>query len=164
MSMPLLQRRRAARIRDERAGTTIVETAFVLPVFLIFVLGIVELGNALMVQNTLRSACRAGARYGSTEGRSTAEVKDRIEEIMAASVDVANLSLFIKDADTLDTPQPQSPSGTQIEALPDIELGDTDVSRLFVVRGTVGYNELAIIPMTFMEGVTLSTQIFMRHE
>ena len=34
--------------KDTRHGTPVVETAFVLPVFLLFILGIIELGHALM--------------------------------------------------------------------------------------------------------------------
>ena len=65
------------RKREARRGTTVVETALVLPVFLLFVLGLIELGHAMMVSNVLRSACRQAARIGSTEGNTTAEVRSR---------------------------------------------------------------------------------------
>ncbi len=62
------------RLRQNRSrrGTTVVETALVLPVFLLFVLGLIELGHAQMVKNVLRCACREAARMGSTEGHTTA--------------------------------------------------------------------------------------------
>jgi len=164
MRTPSPRRRPLFSRRRDRSGTSIVETAFVLPVFLLMVLGFLELSHALMVQNSLRSACRAGARFGSTEGVTTANVETRIQELLSESIDIANLTVFVKDASTLDKPTPSAPSGQDIESLPSIELGTTETSRLFVVRGTVGYNEIAIIPMSFMEGVTLSSQSFMRHE
>jgi Flp pilus assembly protein TadG len=37
------------RLGGTRRGTTVVETALVLPVFLLFMLGLIELGHAQMV-------------------------------------------------------------------------------------------------------------------
>ena len=42
--------------RSTRFGTTAVETALVLPVFLCFVLGMVELSRAVFVQHVINSA------------------------------------------------------------------------------------------------------------
>lgn len=53
--------------RNDCCGTTVVEMAFVLPTFLLFVLSLVEFGHALVVKNVLPSACRSGARLGSTD-------------------------------------------------------------------------------------------------
>jgi hypothetical protein len=47
-----------------RRGTTAVETALVLPAFLLFMLGLIELAHAQMVKNILRTACRLAARIG----------------------------------------------------------------------------------------------------
>ena len=49
------------RLRDER-GATAVEFAFILPLLLVIVLGIVEFGHAFQVQGTLSAAAREGAR------------------------------------------------------------------------------------------------------
>ncbi|MBT0652965.1 TadE/TadG family type IV pilus assembly protein [Geomobilimonas luticola] len=43
-------------------GQTIVETAIILPILLILVLGIFEFGRAMYIKNTLNNAARAGAR------------------------------------------------------------------------------------------------------
>ncbi len=43
-------------------GQTIVETAIILPILLILVLGIIEFGRAMYVKNTLNNAARAGVR------------------------------------------------------------------------------------------------------
>jgi len=43
-------------------GQTLVETALILPILLILVLGIVEFGRAMYIKNTLNNAARAGAR------------------------------------------------------------------------------------------------------
>lgn len=49
-------------LRHQR-GATLVEYALVVPVFLLIVLGIMEFGHILFIQNTLANAAREGARY-----------------------------------------------------------------------------------------------------
>jgi Flp pilus assembly protein TadG len=46
------------------SGTTLVETALVLPVFLAFVLGLMELSHAYMVTKVMRAACREAGSHG----------------------------------------------------------------------------------------------------
>ncbi len=55
---------RRARIRGSERGTTSVELALVLPVFLLLVFGLVELSVALYDQAVLVNASREGARAG----------------------------------------------------------------------------------------------------
>ena len=50
-----------ARLRDER-GATAVEFAFILPLLIVLVLGIVEFGHAFQVSGTLSAAAREGVR------------------------------------------------------------------------------------------------------
>lgn len=57
--MRCVQRQKANR----RTGATILEAAVVLPVFLLFVIGIFEYGRFLMVRNVMDNAAREGARY-----------------------------------------------------------------------------------------------------
>jgi len=49
------------RLRGER-GATAVEFAFIVPLLLVLVLGIVEFGHAFQVQGTLSAAAREGVR------------------------------------------------------------------------------------------------------
>ena len=62
-------RARFPRVREE--GQSVVEVAFALPVLLLLVLGIVELGNALNAYNQTINAAREGARFGSMGGSNT---------------------------------------------------------------------------------------------
>lgn len=50
-------------------GQAMVELAFVLPIFLLLVFGLVDLGRAVFVSNSLAEAARDGARYGSVQAR-----------------------------------------------------------------------------------------------
>lgn len=53
---------RVAPLCRARDGTTAIEMALLLPVFLLFLLGIVELGRALWTQTSLQYAVEAAAR------------------------------------------------------------------------------------------------------
>ncbi len=52
--------------RRPRPGTTLVETAMVLSLLLLFLFGIFEYGRYLMVTQCLSNAARDGVRYAST--------------------------------------------------------------------------------------------------
>ena len=155
------------RRRDRKTGffrgTTIVETAVVLPVFLLFLFAIIEFGHAYMVRNMLASACRNGARLGSVEGTTAGDVVECIEQMVASAASTGALETFVKDASSLDEGG-SAPTGSDLEALPDIDLSDAEPRQLFVVRAKLPYNSIAIVPMPFLESVTLQSHAFMRHE
>ncbi len=158
------QKKRRFVLAQSRSGTTVVETAFVLPVFFFIVLAIIEFGHAQMVVNVMQSACRNGARLGSTEGTTTQNVTDRVTQMLGAAFETEPVSLFVRDASVFDSGSTPPSSGSGIEALPSVELSDADPRQLFVVRATVPYNDIALVPMPFMSGVVLDGQAFMRHE
>jgi hypothetical protein len=156
--------------RDKRQGTTAIEAAFVLPVYLLFVLAILEFGHAMMVNNMLRSACRTAARLGSTEGQSTSAVENRVEQVLAAAINPNKVSIFVKNAGVFDEGGAPPTTGSEFEALPDIELSEADSRQMFLVRTKVNYRDVAILPIdvpflgAFLKNVTLEGQAFMRHE
>lgn len=152
------------RPRAERRGTTVVETAFVLPVFLFFVLALIEFGHAQMVNNVLRSACRSGARLGSMEGPTTADVEAHVRQVLGSAINADAVHVYVKDGSTFDEGGSVPESQSEFESLPDINLYDAESRQLFLVRAKVEYNDIALVPMQFMEGVTLQGQAFMRHE
>jgi hypothetical protein len=152
-----------------RRGTTVVETALVLPVFLLFVLGLVELGHAQMVKNLLRSACRQAARIGSTEGNSTAVVRQRVLDTIGTAVDPEMVEVFVKDASSFDSGTSPGTDGASLEALPEVELTDAEPRQMFIVRAKIHYGDIAIVPHipilgSFLDAVVLEGQAFMRHE
>ena len=63
MSAPLPRRRRARRGR----GQTLVEFALVLPVFLLLVFGLIDMGRFVYLSSTLSQAAREGARVAAVE-------------------------------------------------------------------------------------------------
>lgn len=59
-------------LRCQQEGQSLIEIAFALPILLMMVVGIVELGFALNAYNQTINASREGARFGSLGGSDTA--------------------------------------------------------------------------------------------
>ncbi len=51
-------------------GQALVEFALVLPIFLMLVFGLLDLGRVVYINNSLSEAARDGARWGSVQARS----------------------------------------------------------------------------------------------
>jgi Flp pilus assembly protein TadG len=64
---------RAAR-SDER-GVALLETALILPVFLMLVMGTIDLGRAVYIRTALANAARDGARFATVDPRNTSCIK-----------------------------------------------------------------------------------------
>lgn len=87
-----------SRVRAERRrGQALVEFALVIPIFLLVIFGLVDLGRAVFVNNSLAEAARDGARYASVQARSNNDasraavedwVLDRLEAVPNPTVTV----------------------------------------------------------------------------
>jgi Flp pilus assembly protein TadG len=141
-----------------------VEAAVVLPVYFLLLLGIIEFGHAQMVVNLLQAGCRAGARMGSTTGPSTADAMARVKQTLGAGVNASKVNVYVQDASSLDTGGTWPTTDTQVQALPAIELSSAKDRQLFVVRASVPYNSISVVPMPFLKNYKLTAQYFMRHE
>ncbi len=73
----------ACRKRYLRRGAAVTEFAIVAPLFFMLVIGFIEFGRALMVQQVLINASRVGARQAITTGATTAEVQTAVEDYTA---------------------------------------------------------------------------------
>jgi len=70
-----------------RRGASVIEFAIVAPIFLLMVIGMIELGRALMVQQVIINASRVGARQAIVPGSNQGDVQTAVEAY-AASVAV----------------------------------------------------------------------------
>jgi Flp pilus assembly protein TadG len=62
-----------------RRGVAATEFAIVAPVFFLMVIGFIEFGRAMMVQQVLINASRVGARQATTAGATTAQVQAAVQ-------------------------------------------------------------------------------------
>src|SRR5688500_2780822 len=77
--------RLGARKLGCRRGAAVVEFAVVAPVLILFLLGIIECGRMVMVQQSLTTAVREGARTASMEGNSASDAIDAVTSLLLAT-------------------------------------------------------------------------------
>jgi Flp pilus assembly protein TadG len=152
---------RKIRIRRERRGTTVVETAVVLPVFLLMVFVILEFGHAFMVTQVLQAAARRGARLGVTTGATSEDVVQKVKDILSGTISTDDVTVIVKNADVFDT---SGSAPGDIALLPDVEVADMEPRQLFLVRVEVPYDNVRVINLEFLAGIVLKGQAVMRHE
>jgi Flp pilus assembly protein TadG len=79
------ENRNRIRLRlGNRRGAAVVEFAVVSPVLVLMILGIVEFGRMSMVQQTVTTAAREGARHAVVDGSTTTEIKASVTSFLAA--------------------------------------------------------------------------------
>ena len=78
-------------------GTVIVETALMLPLFLLALMGALEFGAMFHNHMKLQNAAREGARYGAV-GVTEALVRQRIQSF-ATNLDLSLLSITVVNAE-----------------------------------------------------------------
>lgn len=124
-----------------RRGVAAVEFAIVAPIFFLLVMGIIEVGRALMVQQVLINASRVGARRAVMLSSSA-------EAAIDATTDYAN-GVGI--------------AGVEVEVSPDPAAAAT--GDAVTVEVTINYSEVTWLPSPwFMGGKVLTASSVMRKE
>jgi Flp pilus assembly protein TadG len=67
-----------------RAGAHLVEFAIVIPIFMVFVLALVELGRGMMATSLVANAARAGCRTGVIPGKTNTDVNAAVDGLLQA--------------------------------------------------------------------------------
>lgn len=80
-------------MRDS-VGATAVEFALILPLLIMLVVGTMEVGRLIWVQNALETAVQAGARYGSIHSdATTAEIASKARQSVSLDTAAADFSV-----------------------------------------------------------------------
>ncbi len=148
---------------SKRSGTVLVENALVISVFALFLAGIMEFGHCYLVIGTLNAAAKRGARYGACEGVTTAQVTAQVNGILSKSIKSAKATVLVKDASAFDTTGFNA-NNVNYGSLPNIELSNASARQMYVVRVTVPYKDVALLPPFWVKTATLHGQSVMRHE
>ncbi len=149
--------------RNKRSGTSAVEVALTLPIFVMFLAALMEFSHVFFVSHMLKAAAKAGARYGSSPGVTTAQCQAKVQQIVNSSIKVSKATVNIKDASVFDT-STVNPSSINYATLPAVELSTAEQGRLFVVRVSVPYDQVALLPPYWVKGRTVTGQSVLRHE
>jgi Flp pilus assembly protein TadG len=89
---------RQTQSKPNRRGTACVEFAVVLPILLIFILGILEMGRYVEVYQLLEAAAREGACQASTGQMTDAQVIAAVTGcVQAAGLPTSNLTVTVND-------------------------------------------------------------------
>ena len=150
---------RAAR----RRGTSAVEVAVMMPVFIMLLAGMMEFGHALFVSHMLKAAAKSGARYGAAGGVTTAQVQAKVKQIVGSSINANKCTVLVKDAGVFDTAA-VAPSTINYSMLPAVELSTIEQGHLYIVQVTVPYSQVALLTPKWIIGRTVTGQSVLRHE
>ena len=71
--------------RSERRGAAAVEFAIIAPIFILLMLGMIEVGRGVMVQQVLTNASRVGARRAIVLSTTMQQAKDAAEDYADAA-------------------------------------------------------------------------------
>jgi Flp pilus assembly protein TadG len=132
-----------------RRGASAVEMAFVLPVFVTLILGMIEVGRGIMVAQLLENAAREGARASILDNTTNAQVTSAAQSFMQSAAGVA-LS---------DTQVVINVAGSNGAALSTANPGD-----LITVTVSIPFSKVSWLPPNYLAGMTLSAIAAMRHE
>jgi Flp pilus assembly protein TadG len=154
---PLRQR------EHHRRGALTVEVALIMPIFVVFLAGLLEFGHYYLVQHMLNAAARRGAHLGSLEGVTTNQVVQHVRSIVGVAVDPNKVSVSVKNGSVFDTAG-VNPKTINYDALPNIELAAAQAADCFVVQARVAYNDVAVLPPFWIKNRTVTGRAVMRHE
>ena len=128
-----------------------------------FLAAMMEFGHAMFVSHMLKAAAKSGARYGSTDGVTTAQVQAKVQQIIASSMKASAVTVLIRDASVFDTAN-VTPSTINYTTLPNVELSNIDQGHLYIVQVSVPYSQVALLPPFWVKNYTVTGQSVLRHE
>lgn len=85
------------KLTARRCGAVIVEFALIVPLFVAFTLGMIELSRGIMVKQILSDAARRACRLGTLEGNTnTTMTDDIITTLQDNNLKTANINVTIR--------------------------------------------------------------------
>ncbi len=146
-----------------RRGVTMVETAIILPVFVLFLASLMEFGHFFLVKHMTNAAARKAANYGCAEGVTNTQVESMAKSVIGAAYNANKATVIVRDADVFDTTG-VNPTTLSYDSLPSITLSTAETSQFFLVQVKVPYNDVALLPPFWLKNITVTGRSIMRHE
>lgn len=151
------------RLARSRRGTTAIETAMVMPMFIFFLYMVLEVSHMLVVNAAVKNAARTAARQGTTSVSTTAEVTQFAKNFCSAIAPEDSINVVIKDASVFDEGGDLSDPAVRA-AMPNLTLEDAEEQTLFMVEVSIQYDDILFIPWPFTQNVMMEGRAFMRRE
>jgi Flp pilus assembly protein TadG len=136
-----------------RKGAAAVEFALVMPLFFMLILGIIEFGRAIMVEQIITNAAREGARIAIVPGTSTAATQAQVANYLVNGAVISSSSSLNSGG-----------NNPQFSVNPSPPSSATSGS-LVTVTVSVPYNSVAWLPTAmFLGNATMTATCTMRTE
>lgn len=139
----------------QRKGIACVEFAVVLPVLIVIIVGMVEVGNALRASHALESALREGGRLAivsaptasNDDTLNTKVTQDVRAFVFAAGFSGRNVNVTIEDTQT----------GAPVT------LGDSSLQGTMIrIKASLPYDTIEVFPRQFLSVDSVSNSIVIR--
>jgi Flp pilus assembly protein TadG len=127
--------------KPNREGAVSVELAFVIPVLLLLIFGVIESCNLIYLKQSLTVAAYEGARAAVAEGSSVAVVNERSDQVL--------LDRRVKSSSITITPS---------------NFTEANYGSYIAVEVTCPYSVNSIIPGWFFNSVSLKSRVRMMKE
>ena len=151
MQSPLRQNRRCKDPR--RTGSAMVEVAVCFPVFLLILMGIIEFGRAMSVNQMLNSASRIGCRAAILDGSTNSSVTSAVKTHVTSTIGCQQSSVTVTITAT---------SGQSGATLSDVSAASTgDMIKIAV---SVPFADVSWSVKQWMGTSTIRGQCSMQHE
>ncbi len=144
---------------QERSGVAAVECAIVLPVMLVLVLGLIEMGTALRAATIMESAVREAGRLASMDWRYVVEdddtPNDKVEQdlrnfVTASGLPGDDLIVSIEHAEG-------ASEGSEF----DISDSDNEL-ELLLIEVELPYSSISLFPTEYLGGTSLRAGVVSR--
>lgn len=136
-----------------RIGSAMVEVAVCFPVFLLILMGIIEFGRAMSVNQMLNSAARVGCRAaildGSTNSSVTTTVKQQVSNTIGCQQSSVNVAITVTSSRTGAT-------------LSDVSAAST--SDMIELNVSVPFADVSWSVKNYMGASTIRGECSMQHE
>jgi Flp pilus assembly protein TadG len=121
-----------------RRGASLVEFAFVAPIFFLLVLGLVEIGRACMVTELLTDAARRACRQGVIEGTSSASIQAAATNYLSGvGINGETASVYVNDTPAGSTNVSSMPAYTEITVVVSVPIADVAWTPIWFVPGNL---------------------------
>jgi Flp pilus assembly protein TadG len=124
--------------RKVRSAVSIVEFAFVAPIFILMVLGIVEIGRACMVTELLTEAARRACRQGVLEGTSSTTIQSTATDFLTGvGISGESATVYVNDVPAGTTNVAAMPAYTEVTVVVTVPIANVTWTPIWFVTGSL---------------------------
>jgi Flp pilus assembly protein TadG len=139
--------------RSSRNGSAMVEVAVCFPVFLMVLMGMIEFGRAMSINQLLNSSARIGCRAsildGSTNDAVSSTVKTHVANTVGCSTSSVTVAITVTDGDT----------GAALT-----NVSEADTSDVITINVSVPFSHVSWAVNRYLTTASVRGQCSMQHE